>query len=275
MAKKLHATSLQLPGKSWLYRATLLLMVAFGLTLLIMSKTGNPAVSRLRTAITDIAAPVLSVAASPLDAVYNIGAWVTEMARLREENLLLKSQNAQLIQWQAAAKAMATENESLRELLHVVPSPSYTYVTAKVISDLGGPYVHSTLINGGSTHGIRKDQAVLSDNGLMGRVVEAGMNSARVLLLNDINSRVPVMGEHSQEKSILIGNNTGLPTLSYLSVDSRVAVGERIVTSGDGGIFPPGIPVGIVTHIEQGSVKVQPFVDALRVQYVSVVDYAL
>jgi len=179
-----------------------------------------------------------------------------------------------LLKWQAQAKAMDAENRALRALLNVVPARKSSYITARLVSDVGGPYVHSALINGGTDNGILKDQAAISDNGLLGRVVDVGATSSRVLLLNDINSRVPVVTESSHEKSILVGNNTDTPTLSYIGGESRIRVGERIVTSGDGGVFPEGIPVGVVTSVSKGAVKVQPYVDPTRVQYISVVNYS-
>lgn len=273
--KKARTNYLYLPGKQWFYRASLLTMIMFSTALLIMSKTNNPAVARLRTNITDIVTPVLAVAASPFDAIYNAGAWVADMSRLREENIMLKNQNIELLQWQAAAKQMEVENQSLRTLLAVVPQQKNSFITVRLVSDLGGPYVHSALISGGRDNGIHKDQAVINESGLMGRVVDVGTSSARILLLNDINSRVPVIAEHSGEKSILVGNNNDLPMLSYLSAEGKIEVGERIVTSGDGGVFPPGIPVGVVVSVEKGNVKIQPFVDPTKVEYVSVIDYSL
>ena len=83
-----------------------------------------------------------------------------------------------------------------------------------------------------------------------------------------------MLAEHTQEKTILVGNNYDLPTLAYLSADSKIKVGERIVTSGDGGIFPQGIPVGIVTAVDNGKIRVQPFADAAKADYVSVIDYS-
>lgn len=272
--KKTRYTYLLMPSRQWLNRATLVLLIAVSLTLMIMSKTGNPAVSRLRTNITDIVTPVLTFATSPMDVIYNGGNWLREIATLRQENVMLKNQNIELLKWQAAAKAMEEENQALRTLLNAVPSGKTSYITAHVVSDLGGPYVHSALIDGGNENGIRKDLAVISEQGLLGRVIEAGNSSARVLLLNDINSRVPVVSERAHEKSILVGNNIGLPTLSYLAGDSKIAVGDRLITSGDGGVFPQGIPVGIVTSVDHGTVKVQPFVDPARVEYVSVLDFS-
>lgn len=272
--KKARTSYILLPDKQWMYRASLFMLITASIALLVMSKTNNPAVTRLRTNITDVATPILTVAASPMDALHNAGVWLVETVRLREENIALRNANIDLLKWQAQAKSMEVENESLRKLLNVVPTQKATYITARLVSDMGGPYMHSALINGGSANGIKKDQAAISENGLLGRIVDVGDHSARLLLLNDINSRVPVIAEHSREKSILVGNNTAMPVLSYLASDSKVKVGERIVTSGDGGIFPEGIPVGIIVAISKNVVRVQPYVDATSVQYMSVVDYS-
>lgn len=272
--KKARTTSLLLSSdKQWLHRASIVMLITAGCVLLVMSKANNPAVTRLRTQIADIAVPLLSVAASPMDAVHNAGVWMGDMVNLRAENITLKNANAELLKWQEKAKAMEEENIALRKLLNVVPTSKSSYITARIVSDMGGPYMHSALINGGSVEGIGKDQAVISESGLLGRVVEAGQNSARILLLTDINSRVPVITESTHEKSILIGTNSETPSLAYLNADNKVKVGERIITSGDGGIFPEGIPVGVVTAIQNNTVSVQPYVDATSTQYVSVVNY--
>lgn len=272
--KKTRSTYMMLPGKQWYYRATLSMMVGFSIALMIMSKTHNPNISRLRMQIADTVTPVISFVGRPMDAFYDIGTWISEMAQLRSENIMLKNQNVELLKWQMAAKAMESENQALRKLMHVVSSHKNGYITARVVSDVSGPYVHSALMSGGKADGIHKDQPVISESGLMGRVVDAGQNSSRVLLLNDINSRVPVIAENAHIKSILVGNNTGLPSLSYLSSDSKIKVGERIVTSGDGGVFPKGIAVGVVTSVDDGTVSVQPFVEPSKVEYVTVVDFS-
>ena len=276
MAYRKHSSRLNsLPGRQLFTRAGVVLMVTASLTLMVMGKSGNPAISRLQTSISDAAVPVLAVAASPLNALAGGAQWLSDAVHIYSENIALKNQNAQLMQWQSLAKDMQAENASLRALLNVVPAQKRSYITARVVSDLGGPYAHSALIEGGAPAGIRKDQAVISENGLVGRIVESGERSARVLLLDDINSRVPVITEQSREKSILSGSNGNLPVLSYLAAGSKVAVGERVVTTGDGGIFPSGIPVGVVTAIDRGAVTVQPFVDPAKVEFVSVVDYSL
>jgi len=264
-----------MPTKQAVSRAGFLLLATAGVSLVIMSKAGNPAVEKMRMGVADVVVPVLEVAAQPMDAVVSAAQWFSEMAVLRRENIALKNENLRLKEWQFRAQAMEADDKEMRRLLKVVPSRASAYVTAPVVSDFGGPYVRSALLAGGAEHGIMKDRAVINDSGLVGRVIEVGQNSARVLLVSDINSRIPVMAESTGEKSILVGNNADMPSLSYLAVDSKLAVGERIVTSGDGGVFPKGIAVGKVVSVEDGVVKVQPFMDASRLQFVTVVDSAL
>jgi rod shape-determining protein MreC len=263
-----------LPGSGWVRRFSRGLLIAAAIALFAMSKTGNPVAAHVRITILDTVAPVIAVAASPFDAVADAGDWFTSVVAMRAENIALKNQNVQLLQWQSMAKRMEAENTSLKRLLNVAPSKKTNYVTAHLVSDLGGPYGKSALINGGKDQGIKTDQAVINEDGLIGRVVETANTSARVLLLADINSRVPVMAERSRQKTILAGNSTGLPTLSYLQGSNDIQIGDRIVTSGDGGIFPAGIPVGVVASVSGSTVAVQPYADISRVEYVSAIDYS-
>lgn len=272
--RKTKYSYLELPNRQWIQKLTIVLLVTVGVAMFIMSNAGHPAASRLRSSINDMVVPVLAVAARPFEAVQSAALWVKEMALLRSENIRLKQQNAELLQWQAAAKEMQQENHTLRQLLRVVPSKELSYVTVRMVSDIRGPYIHSALINGGAEAGIKQDQAVVTHEGLIGRTLDVGERSSRVLLLSDINSRVPVLSETSREKSILAGNNNAQPTLIYLPTNSKISVGERIVTSGDGGIFPAGIAVGVVTSVENGEVRIQPYVDPAKTSIVSAVNFS-
>lgn len=261
--------------RQWTSLASLVVLTTMSLILIIMNQTGNQNAIRLRTTLMDAITPVIIVASKPLDAVASAGAWINEMAQLRADNIALKNANTQLLQWQNIAKSMEAENNSLRVLMNAVSTPKNNYITTRIVTDMSGPYVRSALIGGGREQGIKKDQAVINEHGLVGRVIETGNTSSRVLLLSDINSHIPVMSESSREKTILIGNNNDLPSLSYITSDSSIKIGERIITSGDGGVFPRGIAVGIVTKIEKGIISVRPFVDASSIEYVNVIDYLL
>ena len=146
-------------------------------------------------------------------------------------------------------------------------------VAARVVGDSGGAFVHSVLVNAGGQDGVRKGQAAVNGEGLVGRVAEVGERSARVLLVTDLNSRIPVLLESQRYRAILVGDNSQRPRLLYLSADAKVSPGDRIVTSGHGGVFPPGLAVGVVTLIANGDVRVQPFVDWERLEYVRLIEF--
>src|SRR3546814_10996914 len=105
------------------------------------------------------------------------------------------------------------------------------------------------MINLGAANGIEDGQAVLGRRGLLGRIVQTGERSARILLITDLNARIPVLVESSRHRAILGGDNTEQPELLYLPRDSKVAVGNRIITSGPGGMFPAGLPVAVVSSV--------------------------
>lgn len=269
------ARALTLPGKGLIRRLSLALLVAASLVLIVLSRSDSEYASNIRTGITDVAAPVLVTLAAPADALADMSLWLQEVSSLYAENQRLKTANASLMQWQTIARGLDAENQKLRALMHVAPMGSASYITARVIGDSNSPYVRSMLIGSGTADGVQKNQVVMSEKGIVGRVVEAGAHSSRVLLMTDINSRLPIITEGSRERGILGGDNSDTPTLRYLPENSQVTIGERIVTTGDGGALPPDLPVGIVTAIENGMPKITPYADWHRLEFVSVVDYKM
>ena len=131
------------------------------------------------------------------------------------------------------------------------------------------------LVNAGTHENVRKGEAVVSGEAMVGRIVEVGLRFARVLLLTDINSRLPVMLANSHAKAIMSGENTDRPRLNYLSPNAVVQPGDRVVTSGDGGAFPPGLPIGVVSSVQDGVARVELFVHRYQLEYVAVIDYGL
>lgn len=276
MAYRRKPASLQVavPVRSWIYRLTVILLFTLSVILAVMSKVQPGFAERIRMGVTDVLVPFIDVVSQPVDAAMKVGDWFEGVSNLYTENSRLRAQNSELLKWQSVAREMEAENRALRQLLYFIPSGSSSYVTSRVVGDSGGPYARTALISSGTVDGVSKNQAVLSDKGLVGRVIETGESSARVLLLTDLNSRVPVISESSRERSIVAGNNDELLSLMYVPGDTQMRVGERIVTSGDGGIFPPGIPVGVVTNMDGGTILVKPLVDWARLEYVSIVKFS-
>ena len=131
------------------------------------------------------------------------------------------------------------------------------------------------MITAGQSGGVKKGQVVMTGEGLVGRVMQAGLYSARVLLITDINSRIPVQVGEAGNRAILAGDNSLRPRLLFLGNASAAAPGDKIVTSGDAEAFPPGIPIGQVSRVDEGVVEVEPFVVRDKIQHVRVADYGL
>lgn len=273
--KRGPALRLAQPFRLFVQRFAFLSLVLASFGLMVFGKADPDTVARLRTTVTDTVAPILDALSRPTGAISNATTTVQEMADLRAENQRLRDENARLLEWQTAARHLQSQNESLRSLLNFVPIPPPSHITARVIADPGGPFAQSVLLNVGERDGVTKGQAVISGEGLVGRVAMVGNRSTRVLLLTDINSRIPAVIESSRARGILTGDNGDQARLLFLPVNAAIAPGERVVTSGHGGVFPPGLPIGVVSSVADGVVRVQPFLRRHRLEYARVVDYGL
>lgn len=263
------------PLRGFAHRFAYVFLLAAALGILLLGRADPQIFQRARTAVTDITAPVLDALSRPAVTISHLVAEARELARLREENIILRAENERLLKWQNAARTLLAENRQLHELLNFTPTQDATSVTARVIGDSGGAFVRSLLVNAGRGDGVSKGNAALSGKGLLGRVAEVCERSARVLLINDLNSRIPVVIERSRERAILAGDNSVTPRLLYLPVTTSVQVGDRVVTSGHGGAFPVGLPVGVVSAISDEGVRVTPFADATNIEYVRLMDFGL
>jgi rod shape-determining protein MreC len=258
--------------------AFLFLLIAAG-GVLLMGKADPQVFDRARMAVTmvvtDALAPVLDALSRPIATGAAIVDEVQYLVHLREENAALRAENARLIQWHTAARNLAAENERFRDLLRYVPEQASQFISARVIADSGGTFVRSMLVNAGRRDGARRGLPVVVGEGLIGRIVDIGERTSRILLIDDLNSRIPVAVGPDRERAVLAGDNSQRPKLIYLAANAQVAQGARIVTSGQGGVFPPGIPVGVVASIDANGVRAESFVAISGLEYVRIIDYGL
>lgn len=225
----------------------------------------------IRAGISDAFAPLLVTVNAPIRAVADYARTISGLATLQEENARLAEENAKLREWYQRAMILKSENESLQELLNIKLPPQHGFVTARIIADSGNAYAHTLLVLAGSKDGVEKGQAVLSGDGVLGRVIEAGDTTARVLLLTDINARVPVMIEGANVHAIAAGTGNSLPALVRMPLDSAPQEGQRVITSGRGGLFPFGLPVGVAAKTADGGWIVRTYADTDRTDYVRIV----
>jgi rod shape-determining protein MreC len=267
-----HVTT---PVRAWLHRFAFILLVASAFGLMLLGKADTVLVERARTAVTDAVTPLLDLASRPVSTINAMIDDLQEVADLRAENASLRRENERLRNWQSVAQRIEAENTALRQLVNMVPDPGLRFVTARVIGDPGGAFARSVLVNAGERDGVTKGEAAVTSAGLAGRVAEVGLRSARVLLVTDINSRIPVLVGAGRDRAVLAGDNTAQPKLLYLAPEVEVQPGDRVVTSGHGGVFPPGLPVGVVTEAGEAGLRVAPHVDWAHMEYLRLADYDL
>jgi rod shape-determining protein MreC len=273
-AERRSLSRLTVPLRALVDRFAFGTLIVASLALLIVGKADLRLPEAANGRIVDLFTPVLDVLIQPISASRRLAETAGELIALRAENVRLREQIAQLLEWQSVARQLALENAALRQVLNAEAEDRHpTAVTARVVADSGGPFVQTVIVNAGADQGVVAGMAAVNERGLAGRVIEVGRRSARILLLTDFNSRVPVMVEPSRDQAILAGDNSREPGLDFLPINPHLAVGDRVVTSGRGGVLPPGLAVGVVSAIGEGKVAVTPLVDWDRLSYLRLLEY--
>ncbi len=250
-----------------------LVMSAFGLMLL--GKADTILVEKAQILFNDVATPVLSLLSKPAEMASRFFQNLRELASIRRENERLRAENKELTLIKLDTEQLRKENAYLTDLLRYVPPPAAVSITSRVIADTGNSFAQSLIAFVGLKHDIEKGNVVLTGDGLVGRIASVGINAARILLITDINSRVPVKIEPLDTPAILTGDNTEHPQLTSLPGYAKVSVGDRVVTSGMAGGYPAGLPVGTIVSVNDGVIKVRPFFNRSRLEVVRIVDYGL
>jgi rod shape-determining protein MreC len=249
--------------------------MAFGLLallLLMLSRAQVNIFDRARTQLSDAAVPLLSKLEVPLD---GFNRWMSNLGgifNVYSENLRLKDENARLRQWQGAAILLQGRVANYERLLHAVPRRETSSVLAHVIGRSGRPYLQTMILDAGKAEGVRPGEAVLDARGLIGRVLVAGDHTAWVIPLKDLNSRIPVTIAPGNAQAILAGNNTPNPGIETLDPRAHVKAGDVLFTSGDGGLLPPGLPIGTIIVLA-GRYRAALFADANSGTDVEVLDF--
>ena len=257
----------------WLVYAGL---VVFASGMMLLGKADAVLVERLRLQINDIVVPVLEVLSEPVDAFATGIERLQQWTSVTEENARLRAERDRMLRWQAIAQRLETENASLRQLLKVVPDPQEQYRSARVVADSAGAFARSVLVNAGSGVGVRKGQVVLTAEGLVGRVIATSPRGARILLISDLNSRIPVFVGQTRVRAVLAGDNSDRPRLIHIEPGvATIVPGDQVVTSGIAGAFPPGLPVGVVEATDHGRVVIVPRVDRDQLEFVRIVDFGI
>lgn len=244
--------------------------VLFLLGLFLLWRIDSPRVERFRAALIDAVVPNLDWAMRPVTAVAGMIDDYQSYTRIYEQNQELKRELQQMKSWKEAALQLEQKNARLLDLNKVRLDPKFTYVTGVVMADSGSPFRQSVLLNVGARDGIRDGWATMDGIGLVGRISGVGERTARVILVTDSNSRIPVTIQPSGQKALLSGDNSPLPPLEFIEDTDEVRPGDRVVTSGDGGVFPAGLLVGQVALGTDKRLRVVLAADYQRLEFLRV-----
>lgn len=246
----------------------LLIFVLIGLFLL--WRIDSPRVERFRANLVDRVMPSFDWALRPVTAATSMFSDFQSYQRIYEQNQELRRELQQMKAWKEAALQLEQKNARLLDLNNVRLDPLLTYVTGVVIADSGSPFRQSVLVNVGKRDGIKDGWATMDGIGIVGRISGVGRNTARVILLTDSNSRIPVAIQPTGQRALLTGDNTAAPPLELLENPELIRPGDRVVSSGDGGVFPAGLLVGQVALGTDGRLRVRLAADYERLEFLRV-----
>ena len=259
-----------MPASFWDRSFAYALLLTISVLCIFMSAFRPAAIETVRGNIEKIFTPVVSAVSLPMQAGTSLIRDITGLADMQASMAELKAENQRLTQWYQKARVLEADNALLKRLLNMSNQSVETVVSARIIADTKNGFANTLLIDRGIQDGVQKNQAVIGPYGMIGRILNTNDGAARVLLLNDINSRVPVQILGTGHHAVLAGRNEGVLTLIHLPQKIALKEGMEVVTSGRGGVFPPGLMIGKIIQSKDQGYVVNLSSDLERTQYVSV-----
>jgi len=257
-------------------RFTAFFFIIASIALLVFGRSETNLIEETRAQIFSTFVPVITVVDIPREATSSLSEWIRNVAVVFSDNDFLREENAELKRQLAASTELEIDNLRLKNLLKIKDGTVFTITASRIVSDSNSPFFKSMLINSGTNDGVRKGHAVVNEEGVIGRTINVASNSSRVLLLNDINSRIPVKFAETGVNVILAGDNSQRLKINFMPPEEKVSIGDVVLTSGMGGVFPPDLPVGKVSEItDLGEIKIEPAINLNRLNYVSVIEYEI
>lgn len=276
MAKKRRVMFLQLSHlRRTIKKSAIALLFIMVFAFMLLNKANNALIEKTSTTAGEIITPITEILIMPASIMLNGYDYLRSLRKIDEENQLLREENRKLIIANAKSKALEIENKILSNLLNYQVPEDANFITAKVVAEEGTAFSHSLTVYIGGNKNVAKGQVVIGDKGVIGRIESVGYNYAKIAMINNINSRISVMVENSRIRGMLVGQNDEWPELKFLPLDAKIEKGDKIITSGIGGVFPVGLPVGKVASVEKNVVRIIPANNLSRIEYAMIVDYKL
>jgi len=251
----------------------LILVVALAVVVVLLGKAQGTLFDRMRAHATDTMAPVLEKLRAPVAGFDRFFGSITEIFSVYEQNLKLKEENARLRQWRNVAIVLQGRVARYQTLLHAVPDPKLNAVLARVIGRANRPFLRTMILDAGRADHALPGQAVMDARGMIGRIYLTGNRTSWVILLTDLNSRVPVAIAPGNVQAMMTGDNSATPRLELVSRTVTLHAGDQVTSSGDGGLLPAGLPIGTVVADGEGW-RVSLLADASASQDVEILNFS-
>lgn len=252
---------------------SLYLYISLSLVAILLEYNNSDLPNRLRAYAMDVATPILSFLSEPIRVTQDGIVRLAGVGDIYQTARRLEVENEDLQEWREVARQLTVENTRLREMLKAPGREVPILASGSIISIGGGAFERSIVINLGSRDKVMRDLPVTTQDGVIGRTITVGLTSTRVLLITDLNSRIPVRNNRTGALAVLSGRNDEVLTLDFLPVNSDTKVGDRLVTSGHGGMFPADLPIGIVTEVSEHSIFVEAVALLDKLNWVRVMEY--
>ena len=249
------------------------LFITLCLLLIATSKFNNKITDAISMRIVEYSMPASHIVSFSINLVVKTCTDLRDLIDAKDRNSILIQENEKLKSFYIKSLSIHQENIQLKEILKYAGLRSSKYVVARLIAQPYQTYSRNVFIDSGSINGVKEDDIVTSNNGLIGRVTQVGENKSQVLLATDINSRIPIVVSGSKTKGILAGNNSNKMEILYLEKSHHITTGDLVFTSGDGDSLPPGLLIGVVTKVDKGYAEIEMVENINNLDVVSVINY--
>lgn len=249
-------------------------IIIISFSFFILWRIDNPRAELIRIAVINNIVPNLDWAIAPATKVSQMAQNFQSYKRLYDQNQELRDELQKMRSWREAALQLEQENARLLDLNKVKLDPKLNYISGKILVDSGNLFRQSAIINLGSLDGIIEGWAAMDGLGLVGRISGIGKKTSRVLFLTDTSSNVPVLIKPSNQRAILSGDNSIQPNLLFIENNKQIQPGDRILTSGDGGVFPANLLIGQVSLNGSNQIKAQLSADFSGLEYLRIIRHS-
>ena len=253
-------------------RFSLIVLIFFSISLIVLSRLNVPAINYLKVSLNEIIYRASFVVSIPEQQLQNASIALKNHFKLYEDLKITKKKIKELEFEKYNSNYLSAENTRLRKLIdeYIVQSDE---LVAKVLLDKNSPFLKSIIVNKGSKDGVKLGMAVLDNQYLIGKIVEVNYSTSRALLVSDLNSKIPISVEPGNFLSILSGTGKSYGKIQYTQQDFNFQESNVVYTSGSGGIFKSGIPIGKIKIESNENIRVNFFSNLSQITFVKLISF--